>query len=101
MAEAIYKIVAHNSGWGVLNDGTVSGDYLTKEAAFEAAVGPASNAIKNGQTVTITVEGSESVSHPWASDEVAGASVWSDSPIFETARSAKRRQGTQRSHQLR
>ena len=60
MAHAVYKIVAHNGGWGVLHDGTVSGDYLTKEAAFEAAVGPASNAIKNGQAVTITAEGSAS-----------------------------------------
>jgi hypothetical protein len=56
VAQAVYKIVAHNGGWGVLHDGTVSGDYLTKEAAFEAA----SNAIKNGQAVTITVEGSAS-----------------------------------------
>lgn len=60
MVEAVYKIVAHNGGWGVLHEGNVSGDYLTKEAAFEAAVGPAFNAIKNGQAVTITVEGSAS-----------------------------------------
>jgi len=85
MAEAIYKILAHNSGWGVFHDGTVSGDYLTKEAAFEAAVGPASNAIKNGQTVTITVEGSESGEPSWAGDEVDGASASSDSSIFETS----------------
>jgi hypothetical protein len=60
MAEAAYKIVPLNGGWGVLHDGIVSGDYLTKEAAFEAVVGAASNAIKMGQAVTITVEGSES-----------------------------------------
>jgi hypothetical protein len=60
MAEAVYKIVAHNGGWGVLHDGTVSGDYITKEAAFEVVVGPASNAINKGQTVTIMVEESES-----------------------------------------
>jgi len=59
MIEAIYKVVPHNGGWGILHDGTLSGDYLTKEAAFEAVVGPASNAIKNGQTVTITVQGSD------------------------------------------
>jgi hypothetical protein len=57
---AFYKIVAHNDGWGVLHDGIVSGDYITKEAAFEAVVGPASNAIKMGQAVVISVEGSES-----------------------------------------
>jgi hypothetical protein len=31
-----------------------------KEAALEAVMGPASNAIKTGQTVSIMVEGSES-----------------------------------------
>jgi hypothetical protein len=60
MAQAVYKIVAHNGGWGVLHDGIVSGDYITKEAAFESVVAPASNAIKTGQAVTITVEGSQS-----------------------------------------
>jgi hypothetical protein len=59
MAEAVYRVVAHNGGWGILHDGAVSGEYITKEAAFEAAVGPASNAIKNGQAVTITVAGSD------------------------------------------
>jgi hypothetical protein len=59
MAQAVYRIVAHNGGWGVLHDGSVSGDYTTKEAAFESVLGPASNAIKVGQAVTITVEGSE------------------------------------------
>ena len=49
MAQAVYKIVAHNEGSGVLHDGIVSGDYMTKEAAFESVVGPGSNAIKIGQ----------------------------------------------------
>jgi len=40
--------------------GAISGEYVNKEAAFEAVVVPASNAIKIGQAVTITVEGSES-----------------------------------------
>jgi hypothetical protein len=60
MAQAVYKIVAHNGGWGVLHDGIISGDYVTKEAALESVFGPASNAIKTGQAVMITVEGSES-----------------------------------------
>jgi hypothetical protein len=60
MAQAVYKIVAHNGGWGVLHDGIISGEYLTKEAALESVLGPASNAVKIGQAVTITVEGSES-----------------------------------------
>jgi hypothetical protein len=60
MSHAVYKIVAHNGGWGVLHDGIISGDYMIKEAALESAFGPASNAIKIGQAVTITVEGNES-----------------------------------------
>jgi hypothetical protein len=59
MAQAVYRIVGHNGGWGVLHDGHISGDYTTKEAAFESVLGPASNAIKTGQAVTITVEGSK------------------------------------------
>jgi len=39
MAEAVYKIVAHNGGWGVLHDGIVS------EAALEAVVDSAEAAL--------------------------------------------------------
>ena len=60
MTQALYKIVAHNGAWGVLHDGTVSGDYVTKEAAFESVIGPASNAIKLGHAVVIFVDASES-----------------------------------------
>jgi hypothetical protein len=60
MTQAVYKIVAHSGGWSIMHDGEFSGDYLTKEAAFEAVLGPASNAIKTGQAVTITVPASES-----------------------------------------
>jgi hypothetical protein len=60
MAQAVYKIVAQNDGWSVRHDGVASGEYLTKEAAFEAVLGPASNAIKAGQAVTITVPASGS-----------------------------------------
>ena len=60
MAQAIYKIVRHNGGWSIMHDGEFSAEYLTKEAAFEAVLGPASNAIKTGQAVTITVPASES-----------------------------------------
>jgi hypothetical protein len=56
---ALYKIVANNGSWGVLHDGIVSGDYITKEAAFEAVVGHTSNAIKMGQAVVISVEASQ------------------------------------------
>ena len=45
--------------WAMRHDGKLSGDYATKEAAFDAAVTPASNAIKQGHQVTISVEGTE------------------------------------------
>ena len=58
MREAKYNVVGRERGWGISHDGSVNGDYLTTEAAFEAAVAAASNAIKDGYAVTITVEGS-------------------------------------------
>jgi len=54
-AQATYSIVPKSSGWAVEHDGAQKGDYATKEAAFEAAAGAASNAIKQGLGVTITV----------------------------------------------
>jgi hypothetical protein len=59
MQEATYNIVKRGRGWGISHDGAISGEYLTKEAALEAAVAAASNAIKRGYGITITVEGSE------------------------------------------
>jgi hypothetical protein len=58
MGVASYTIVPNENGWGVAHDGRVAGSYATKEAAFEAAVGPASNAIKQGHEVRIVVTGS-------------------------------------------
>jgi hypothetical protein len=52
-----YSIVRVGEEWGVRLGTDVSGSYLTKEAAFEAAVGAASNAIKEGHAITISVEG--------------------------------------------
>jgi hypothetical protein len=59
MKSADYRIGHRPNGWGVEHDGKVSGTYDTREAAFEAAIGPASNAIKLGYAVSITVEGPE------------------------------------------
>ncbi len=59
MKSAAFRIVASRNGWGVEHDGKLEGSYDTKEAAFEAAVAPASNAIKLGYEVSIKVEGSE------------------------------------------
>jgi hypothetical protein len=59
MGIASYKIVPNEDGWGVDHDGRVVGSYATKEAAFEAAVAPASNAIKQGHEVRIVVASSD------------------------------------------
>jgi hypothetical protein len=56
MKLASYNVVPNRGGWGIEHDGRVMGRYATKEAAFEAAVGPASNAIKDGLAVRIAVE---------------------------------------------
>lgn len=53
MKSAAYRIVHSRDGWGVEHDGKVEGSYDTKEAAFEAAVGPASNEIKLRYAVSI------------------------------------------------
>ena len=54
----VRAIGRHYGAWGVEHDGQMTGPYDTKEAAFEAAIGPASNAIKQGYAVSITIEGS-------------------------------------------
>jgi hypothetical protein len=55
MTQATYTIVRNGRSWAVDHDGTAQGDYATKEAAFEAAAGAASNAIKAGLGVAIAV----------------------------------------------
>ncbi|MEZ5786035.1 MAG: hypothetical protein R3D62_06095 [Xanthobacteraceae bacterium] len=55
MALVTYKIVGGGEEWSVAQDTGVVGSYLTKEAAFEAAVLAASNAIKQGYGVHLEV----------------------------------------------
>jgi hypothetical protein len=57
MGIASYEIVPVNHGWGIKHDGEVAGSYATKEIAFEMAALAASNAIKEGHAVTLTVPG--------------------------------------------
>ena len=57
MTIVTYRIVPSEDGWGIEHDGEISGQYVTKEAAFEAAVQPAANAIKEGLGVAIQVPG--------------------------------------------
>lgn len=59
MGKAYYDIVGTTDQWSVAHDGATSGEYATKEAAFEAACAAASNAIKFGHEIRITVPGRE------------------------------------------
>lgn len=55
MNETHYRVIRRNRRWAIDHDSVVEGDYATKEAAFEAIAGAASNAIKDGYGVTISV----------------------------------------------
>jgi hypothetical protein len=55
MGIAQYSVIATGPSWAVDHDGKTSGEYATKEAAFEAIVGVASIAIKDGHEVRIHI----------------------------------------------
>jgi hypothetical protein len=57
MGLATYAITPIADKWGILHDGEVEGDYVTKEAAFEAAVVAASLAIREGHEVHVSAPG--------------------------------------------
>ena len=65
MGKAVYVIVETEEGWAVAHDGMVSMSYVTKEAAFEAAVPTASMALHGGHEVVIHVPGKETPSEPF------------------------------------
>jgi hypothetical protein len=50
-----YDVVRTGNGWTINHDGAMEGDYETKEAAFEAIYLAASNALKDGVGVAITI----------------------------------------------
>jgi hypothetical protein len=56
MGIAAYRILRRGDGWSVQQGNDVTDPYATREAAFEAALGPASNAIKAGDEVKIEVD---------------------------------------------
>ena len=55
MAEETYAIIRKGKSWTIDHDGIHEGDYETKEAAFEAVYAAASNAIKDGCGVKISI----------------------------------------------
>jgi hypothetical protein len=52
--------VPSQSGYAIEHEGRIEGSYATREAAFEAIVAPASNAIKDGLAVAIDIPRKES-----------------------------------------
>jgi hypothetical protein len=59
MGLAAYAVKRVEDGWGVEHDGKIEGSYLSKESAFEAIAMAASNSIKGGHEILITVPGRE------------------------------------------
>jgi hypothetical protein len=55
MARHAFKVRASGDQWVIDSDEQKLGPYATREAAFEAAVGPASIAVKEGDEVVIEV----------------------------------------------
>ena len=59
MGIAKYEIFGTEGTWRVRHDGRAENEYATKEAAFEAAIGAASLAIRQGHEVIVTAPASE------------------------------------------
>ncbi len=57
METAVYEIVGQGNEWFVLHDSDKAGPYVTKEAAFEAAIPAASLSIQDGLPVQLNVQG--------------------------------------------
>lgn len=55
MQQTSYAIKRKGSSWTIDHDGDVGGEYASKEAAFEAAAAAASNSIKDGLGIVISV----------------------------------------------
>lgn len=55
-----YSVIrSDKSSWTVDHDGDIGGEYASKEAAFEAVAAAASNSLRDGLGVTITVPAPE------------------------------------------
>lgn len=50
-----YRVARGSDGWSINHNGSMEGSYVTKEAAFEAAVAAASGAIRAGGGVLLSV----------------------------------------------
>lgn len=61
MEKAVYEIVSRGEEFFVLHDGNEAGPYLSKEAAFEASIGPARLSFEDNLEVIIRIEGGASL----------------------------------------
>jgi hypothetical protein len=59
MGLAAYEIFGSAGEWRIRHDGKAENVYQTKEAAFEAAMGAASLALRQGHEVRISAPSSE------------------------------------------
>ena len=60
MKHTSYRILPSGSVWSIDVDGQMEAGYATREAAFEAVLGPVSNALRVGDEVSIVVAAPES-----------------------------------------
>lgn len=72
----VYRISGREAEWRVEYNDEPGMAYVTKEAAFEAAVAAASNAIRDGHDVAIFVPGAEG-GEPNLGGEDSGGPNWS------------------------
>ncbi|HYI26462.1 MAG TPA: hypothetical protein VD863_01300 [Bradyrhizobium sp.] len=59
MGLATYRVFGIPGEWRVDHDGKTENTYVTKEAAFEAAVAAASLALRQGHQVAVTAPGTD------------------------------------------
>lgn len=61
---AFYEVLSRGAEWFVVHDGQTAGPYLTKQAAFEASIGPISLAVADGLSVRLDIRGGQNLVEP-------------------------------------
>jgi hypothetical protein len=56
MTTTRFRVFRQNEHWTVDHDGSVGGEYLSRESAFEVAAAEISNALKLGDGIELTIE---------------------------------------------
>jgi hypothetical protein len=71
MERAVYTVVPYESAWGIASGTEIAGPYVSKEAVFEAALGPAMSAVKLASTSGSWCRGTTIRDRPWVPLELA------------------------------